>query len=233
MLKDIVIKYAEGKKYFSIEMLKMYLTSQNHDFASQTVKQNLNTLTKEKKIFNAGRSWYSTISESYQLDTEPVDDFIQVLSNQFPFLPFCCWSTGQLRAHAHHMLTRFVLFLYAEKDLLTDIFDYLRITHYETFLNPTQKEARKLFNIEEKTVVIRPNISRQPVDNHYATIEKILVDLLIELERLWIMDKNEYQIIFKNITIKNRINISSLLEYGNRRKVKKEIENMLSIPMPL
>ena len=216
-----------------MEMLKKVLAAEKHDFANQTFKQNLNQLTKEKAIFDAGRGWYSTVEQAYKLDTEPVDIFIKMMSEKYPFLPFCCWSTGQLRSHAHHMLARYVIFLFTDRDFMPDVFDYLRATDYKVYLNPTLQEARKNFSIEDNTLVIRPSISRQPQDIHYATIEKILVDIFVESEDLWLMDKNEYQKIFLDVISNNRINISLLLKYSEIRRVRNEIEKLINIPKQL
>jgi len=43
-----------------MEMLKKYMATEKYDFANQTLKQNLNHLTKEKILLDAGRGWYST-----------------------------------------------------------------------------------------------------------------------------------------------------------------------------
>ncbi len=231
-LKDIILHYAEDKKYFSIEMLREILIAEKHTYANQTLKQTLNQLVKEKSLFDAGRGWYSTIERRYVLDSELIDPFIKQISEKYPFLPFCCWSTGQLRSHAHHMMARHVIFLYVERDLMPDIFDYLR-SIYQAYLNPTQKEANKSFTAEEKTLVIRPSISRQPEHIHYATIEKILVDLLIEMRALWLMDDTEYSKIFNDVIFNNRIDISLLLKYSEIRKVRKEFEQLGNIPKQL
>lgn len=226
------MQYAKEKPYFSIEALRKYLSAGNDTFANQTLKQALSQLNKEKSLFDAGRGWYSTIERKYVLDTELIDPFIKQMSDKYPFLPFCCWSTGQLRSHAHHMMTRFVIFLYIERDLMPDIFDYLR-SIYNAYLNPTRKEANKSFTAEEKTLVIRPSISRQPEHIHYATIEKILVDLLAEMRALWLMDDSEYTRIFNDVILNNRVDISLLLKYSEIRKVRKEVERLLDIPKQL
>lgn len=211
-------------------MVKTFLETENLAYAGQTVKQTLNQLIKEQNIYTAGKGWYSTIASVYSLDTEPIDPFIEMMAVKYPLLPFCCWSTGQLRSHAHHMLSRYVTFLYLDRDFMPDIFEYVRTTDYHAYLNPTRKEAKKNFRIETNTLVIRPSISRQPQDIHYATIEKILVDLLVESENLWIMEKSEYNRIFNNLLFRNRIDVSLLLKYSQIRKVRPEVELLLNIP---
>ena len=83
-LKEVILHYAEGKKYFSMEMLKKVLAAEKYDFAKQTLKQNLNHLTKEKTIFDAGRGWYSTLPETLKLDKSTLEPTVQNILEQFP-----------------------------------------------------------------------------------------------------------------------------------------------------
>jgi hypothetical protein len=126
-----------------------------------------------------------------------------------------------------------VTFVYAERDYLSSLFDTLKSTEYSVFLNPTQLESRKIFTISEKTIVLRPSISEEPLQTHLATIEKILADLFIESDKLDLIDKSEFSTIFSNISNHFRINIPRLLRYSKRRKIDKEIKNLLNIPAAL
>jgi hypothetical protein len=74
--------------------------------------------------------------------------------------------------------------------------------------------------VDEKTVVIRPSISKQPQgEGHVAPIEKILVDLVIEATTLKFMDESESRLIVENATAAGRVMIATLLGYAKRRLV--------------
>ena len=79
--------------------------------------------------------------------------------------------------------------------------------------------ADDTFSIRDKTVVVRPSISKQPVNGHSATIEKALVDLFVECRQLPLMDVAEYRRMFTNLVTSRRITISALAAYAKRRKV--------------
>jgi len=232
-LKEVILHYAEGKKYFSMEMLKKVLAAEKYDFAKQTLKQNLNHLTKEKTIFDAGRGWYSTLPETLKLDKSTLEPTVQNILEQFPLLPFNCWGTQQLNAFFHHMLGKFVIFIYSEKDYLPTLFDYLRSNGENVYLNPLKNEVDKNFNIDYQTLVLRPSITEESFVGHYATIEKILVDFYIESLKLHLTQLSEVRIVFNNITNQYRINMAAMLRYSQRRKVKSDIERTLNIPMSL
>jgi len=116
-----------------------------------------------------------------------------------------------------------VTFIYTDADSLGPVFDFLRDIYPNTYLNPGQAEVRKNFMIQENTIVLRQEITEEPREDHFARIEKILVDLYIEKERLNLIDGWEYDRIFENVIKQFRIDISKLSRYTYRRKVSDSI----------
>jgi len=207
--------------------LKSYLKSQEISYTDESVKKYLYNLKKEKQIFSAGRGWYSTIKTSFVLNTQPVKELANCIQQEFPLLSFSCWSTEQLVSYFHHLPTYFVTFVYAEPDSLPSIRDYLRQKFNNVYLNPTKRDISSNFYLTEKTLILRPAISEEPQKEYYATIEKILVDLYLEKDRLDLMDSWEYHKLLHNIIDNFRINIARLLRYANRREVKNQIKELI------
>lgn len=232
-IKDAIKLYTSDKKYFNIEMVKAHLDDRKIAYSDVTVKQYLFNLKEESVIHDAGRGWYSTIEKPFELDTEPIQSIINNIKSKFPLLTFSVWSTEQVKSFFHHTLAKFVTFVYSDRDYLSSLFDALKGAGYSPYLNPTQHESRKSFTIDERTVVVRPSISEEPVQTHYATIEKILIDLFIESDKLMLMDKSEFDFVFSNIAGQFRINVPRLLRYSKRRKIEEDIKNLLNIPTAL
>lgn len=111
-------------------------------------------------------------------------------------------------------------FIYTDADSLGPVYDYLRDIYPNTYLNPGQDEVRKNFVIQENTIVLRQAITEEPRDGHYARIEKILVDLYFEKERINLIDGWEYDRIFENIVKQFRIDAAKLVRYAKRREMK-------------
>lgn len=113
---------------------------------------------------------------------------------------------------------------------MSGIYDFLKDFGYDTWLNPRGNNARK-FSIGDKTIVIRPAISRESSSGHFADIEKILVDFLVEASALNLMDDDEYYRLLDNVLMAGRIDIGALLNYARRRKLKTEglVERIKSI----
>lgn len=227
-MKEAVITYARNKTYFSIDQLKSHLENQGINYSNESIKKYVYNLKNAGEIYDAGRGWYSNISQAFQLDKEPVKKIIDLVEKQFPLLSFSCWSTEQLRSYFHHLQAKFVTFVYSDRDYIPPIFEFLRENDFNAYLNPFQYEIKKSFLVEEDTIIIRPSITKAPSQDHFATIEKILVDLYVENEKLQLTEDWEFNNLFIEIISSQRISMASLLGYAIRRKVTDEIKSLLS-----
>ncbi len=214
---EIEKKLKENRRYFSRDDLCDPILAGR----SGTLNRYLVDFNKNGILYGAGRGWYSFVKQSLELDQQPVKKMVSSLEKKYPLLSFSVWSTEQLKSFAHHMLTRFVTFVYVNRDAISGIYDFLKDSGYDVWLNPRGNDARK-FSIGEKTVVIRPAISRESSCGHFANIEKILVDLFVEATALNLMDEDEYYRILRSVLTAGRADIGTLLNYARRRKFKTE-----------
>jgi len=163
----------------------------------------------------------------FRLEKEPVQGIIDRIKEHFQILPFSCWSTQQIRSYFHHLPGKFVSFIYTDADSLGPLFDFLRDVYPNTYLNPGQDEVRKNFMIQENTIVLRREITEEPRDGHFARIEKILVDLYFEKERINLIDGWEYDRIFENVVKQFHIDAAKLVRYAKRREIKQYFYNKI------
>lgn len=215
---EIEKKLKENHRYFSREDL-CNLIPEGH---SGTLNRYLVDFGKEGILHSAGRGWYSFIEQSFELDRQPVKKIFRAIEKKYPLLSFSVWSTEQLKSFFHHMLSRFVTFVYVDRDAMGGVFDFLKDLGYDAWLNPRGNDARK-FTIGKKTVVVRPAITREPLSGHMADIEKILVDLLVEVSALNLMDEDEHSRVLGNVLAAGRVDVGALLNYAKRRKLKLEV----------
>jgi hypothetical protein len=208
-----------GRKYFSVRAIKAATKARQRSLNPATVNQYLYNLKTQKSLYGAGRGWYSTLPVEYTLPTEPVGELSQQIHRKFPLLSFSLWSTKQLQPFEHHTMMHFVTFVFTDADAMPSTAGYLKDQGVRVFLNPRKRDVERYFDTSSHSTIVRPMITREPVDGYYATIEKILVDLFMEKDRLLLMDGAEYQRIFRNLAFSQRINLARLLEYAERRKV--------------
>lgn len=204
--------------YFSLVAIRKDLDGHRGAVEPESLNSYLHELTREGAIFDAGRGWYSTLPEPFVLDREPVRALVEKLEKRFPYLDFSCWSTAQIAAYSHQQLAKFVHFVYTERDAMESVAEALREAEFTAYINPAKGEVGRNVRLLDGVVIVRPAITRAPVDGKYAAIEKILVDLYIEAGGLRLMDEEEHERIVKNIITHGRISISTLVAYADDRR---------------
>lgn len=227
-IKEHIINYAKGKYYFDISDLKQYFSEKGVEVKRNSLKQYLYLLKKERFIYDAGRGWYSTIIEEFELDAKPVEKIISLINKKFPLLEFSCWSTEQIKGFFHHLPSQFVTFVHADKDFLQSLKDFLTDNDYNVYLNPYKIEVEKYVELKAKTIILRPSISsREPKQQYLAKIEKIIVDLFMETKKINLIDMEEYKKIVSNIVLNYRIDMTMVFDYAHNRKIKDKIQNIV------
>ena len=222
--------FPKGRKYFSFNEVKNFINEKFPTVPDNTIKTSLKRLKQNKEIFDAGRSYYSTIEKTIELSDEPVKELKEIISNKFPFLEFYLWSIEQIKFSFHHLFTKNIYFLHSEKDALQTIGDNLKGIKYSVFVDPTQKsEIDKYVFFENNTVILRPSITKVRTMNHIPAIENILVDLYLESDRLNIIDRSEYDRILDYFLSQYRLNISHFIRYSENRKVEIQLKNKLEL----
>ncbi len=220
LLKAKVIeKLKQQKTYFSYEEIKALLKKEKIEITPSSLKSYVHELTKNGVIYDAGKGWYSTLEKNFTLNKKPVQKIIRKIKKEFPLLEFSCWSTEQLNSFTHHLLAKFITFVYTDSDYMRNLAELLRNMGYNVYENPNKAEIEKQFSINDKTVVIRPSISKQPkAVKSFSPIEKIIIDFLIENKKLSIMDNAEAENTANNALNSGKINISEFYSYTKRRE---------------
>lgn len=226
-LKNRILNFAEGKKYLNIPSSRKLLNNKGEHYSDQYMRQEFYNLCADGQLYRAGWGWYSTLPEAYELNKSVIKEQEKKISEAFHLLTFSLWSNRQLISHYHHLPTRYPTFLYLESDAMGPVRDYLLGEDLAVYMNPHAPEIEKNFSIDKNPFVLRPRITEEPTDGHFATTEKILVDLFIEKNKLHLMGVWEYQEIFYSITERYRINMGSLLRYGERRKVRSPLQELI------
>jgi hypothetical protein len=176
-----------------------------------TLKQYMSELMAGGFIHDAGKGWYSTIQAAFVLDTKPIQDVVALLAGKFPLLRFACWSTEQIRGYTHHTLNKFVTFVHVGKDAMRPIFETLRGTGWNAYLNPGAKEVRTVFTVRDKTIVVRQTrVPDSLPEDHVLPVEEILVEICRECNRLSIMDLGDLKTVVDRVLETGRIDMGTL-----------------------
>jgi hypothetical protein len=209
----------EQSAYFSLAAVKRSLAEAEIELADDTLREYMSEAMKTGIVNDAGRGWYSRHTQSVTLDPKPVVKIIREVKKAFPLLDFCCWSTVQFNPFAQHLIAQPTILLYAESDALDAIADALKAAGWDAWANPGKADVERFVRPSEKTVVLRPAKSRQPeAKEHLASIEQALVDLVLEADRLQLMDPGEVQRIIDSTLSSGLLQLTDLLGYAERSK---------------
>jgi hypothetical protein len=192
LFEELLPKLKEAHIYFRFSAIQTAVNEAELEITDGSLKQYINKAVHRGILHDAGRDWYSRLSEPARIDSKQVAKLIRAVEKAFPLLDFSVWSTTQLNPWMHHLLAQPVHFLNAPKDALETIGDTLRDSGWEVAIDPPPSAARQVVRPGEKMVVLRPTLSRQPAaEKRQAPIEQMLVDLLSENPNCGLMDSSE------------------------------------------
>ncbi len=221
LFHDLLPRLGKEAAYFSFTQIKAEVAARKLGIGDASLKVYLNEALKKTVIHDAGRGWYSRLSELVPLDAKPVAKFSRVLEKALPLLDFSCWSTAQINPWMHHLLAQPVTFLYVPGDALESVGETLTGLGWKVAVDPKASEASALVRPGAKMVVLRPARSKQPEgESHQAPIEKILVDLIEEAADTSLMDSSEAQAVVEDILNRYLLQVAALQSYAERRGVR-------------
>ena len=216
---NVLGKLKEWRAYFPTAAVQTAVNDAELSLTDGSLKVYLSEAVAQGHLHDAGRGWYSRLSESVKLDPKPVAKLIRTLEKAFPLLDFSVWSTVQLNPWMHHLLAQPITFLNAPVDALESIGEKLHTEGWEVAVNPPASTASKVVRPGGKMVVLRPALGRQHAPHgRQAAIEHILVDLIAENTPLSLMDKSEAQAVVNAILDQYLVQIASLQRYASSRK---------------
>lgn len=207
--------------YFTVAAIKQRAQQLDPEINLDSLAVYLSEATAAGLIHDAGRGWYSRLSERVPLDAKPVAKLIRAVEKAFPLLDFTVWSTAQINPWMHHLLAQPVAFLHADPDTLESVGDTLRAQGWEVAVNPAPSAGPKAVRPGEKMVVLRPTLTKQPASQgRQDAIEKILVDLMAEAQRLSLMDQSEAEGVVREILSRHLLQMAEMQSYAKFRKLK-------------
>ncbi len=214
--------------YFSYDAVKAHLAKiAGAKVPASTLKTYLSKFVEDGVLFDAGKGWYSNLPDRLELNSESVQKIAQLLSEQFPLLEVSCWSTEQINPFMHHLLSRFVTFVYTDADALETVGDALSDAGHNVLVNPGKSDIEKFYGKTEQPVILRAAGSKEPAAvSGIAPPEKLLVDLLLENNKFFIMEPAEAENVLHAAIRSGRVNFAALLSYAKRKRVLLDPKNI-------
>lgn len=221
LFTEILGSLKERSPYFTHKAIQTAINDAELGLKDEALNVYLHQAVKQGIIHDAGRGWYSRLSEPVKLDLSMCSKLVKAVKKAFPLLDFTVWSTAQINPWMHHLLAQPVAFLHVPRESLETVGDTLRDLGWDVAVNPGKREAPKAIRPGDKMVVLRPALNKQPPPqaDHQDAIEKVLVDLLVEAPRLGLMDASEAANAFKAVLGTYRVQIAVLERFAEHREV--------------
>lgn len=186
-----------------------------YDYLGQAVEQGI--------LHSAGRGWYTRHSREAGLNPQTIEELRSLLQARFPLLPHYIWSPLQFNPWLHHQVGRAPSFVYVDADGIEDVADFLREEGWDVHVNPG-KRAGLQAGSRNRDVVLRP--VRREIGGDDSGLESVLVDFLMENERLTLVDPTEFQEMVSHILSGHKLSLGLLLrKLGDRKRSIQDLIN--------
>jgi hypothetical protein len=210
----------ERSAYFSRDSIQAAADEAGLAVKRSTLSIYLNQAVKQGLIHDAGRGWYSRLTEPVKLDLDTCAKLVREVQKGFPLLDFTVWSTAQLNPWMHHLLAKPVHFLHAPREVLETIGEALRDKGWEIAVNPGKREAAKAVRPGEKMVVLRPLHSKHlPPSGRQMAVEQVVVELLVETGELALMDESEARAALGQIALSGLVQVPLAQRFAGFKRV--------------
>lgn len=216
--------------YVSHARLVQELTRGATGAKASTVAGYLVDMVGSGQLFDAGRGWYSFLSQAARLEADLLQPLLADVRARFPLLPHAAWSTAQLNPWLHHLVGQETLFLCLPSDALDTVAGALEDAGWRALANPRGEAARR-FAPKPQTVVLRAlHSAAPPAADGAASVEQVLVDLCFEMEDLALLSAAEFRAMATRLASENRINVAAFLNYARKRQrsPREIVENQLA-----
>lgn len=231
-LRPIFVKNHELDR----ESIEDYLRT----IGNYNVEYTLNSLVKNGLLERTGRGRYS-LGLKRQIYSPPLENEIKrvygLIQEEKPLLECCVWRTSIINEFTLHQAGRFAQIVEIERDGLEAVFDLLRDHYPNVYLNPSDELLDRYIVYQNDAIVIVPLTSEAPtqvIDGiRTITIEKLLVDLIVDVKLYESFQGAELAYIIKEAFRKYPINKDKMLRYARRRRKGNNVESMIEISLQL
>jgi len=232
-----IVQYARTRPTFTRKQMLDDFGRSGIDFSLNTVTVALRRLVQDGTLMKPSRGKFQLTEVGRKSFSPFFDDAMvrlsDMLTEEFPFLRFCVWSSRDIDRFSHYVLNLDVIWVDVERDGMESVFSTL--TNYDTdrraAIKPTEADYER-YIVSTPSIVIRPLISESPLiadirGRLQVTIEKILVDVVKDPD-FFALQGFDMLRFYQNAHSLCTVNRQKLLRYARRRNCANEITTLLN-----
>ena len=198
-----------------------------------TVKWRIYTLIEENILQRIGKGKYKLGKqrEFHPTITSTDKNIFLKLKKEFPFLDISLWSTKWVAQWMLHVPGSFETIIEVEKGSEENVFYFLSEKRDNVFINPNKDIIEKYAKSNKPVIIIKNLITGSPIqkikDVQIPTIEKIVVDLITDIELYSAFQGRDLEAILESVFEYITINEDKLFRYAERRKKANKVREVI------
>lgn len=224
-----IIAHFMSEDTFTKTQFSEYIFTLGMSNSDEAVRAKIFRLKKKGFIKSIKRGVYK-ISDKPIFEYFP-DKFIKRVNKlflqQYSNVDYCMWNSHWLHDFMNHQPNTSFYILEVDKNIIDSVFYYFKDLEIRVFNNPNEQMMEDYVLGQEKTLLLKPYISRSPISIinkiPFAKLEKVLVDIFCDSHQFFIYSGQELKNIYNNAFSHYSINVGSLYNYALRRGKKKNI----------
>ena len=225
-------KRFENRSVFTTKEILSFYRESEPSIPSSTVNWRVYSLVNLGVLLRIGKGKFKLGKGSRyipELDSR-ITKISKIVKEKFPFIQYCIWGSSSIIEFGHHIPRTNIVLVDAERDSAESVFHALKEEYKSVFYRPSKDLFNNYINELQGVVIVRALVSEAPLqlikNVPTATIEKILVDALVD-EEFKFLRGNEINHVYINAFDRYSINISKLIRYADRKRKKPEILQIL------
>ncbi|WP_147296682.1 DUF6577 family protein [Flagellimonas nanhaiensis] len=226
------------KRFINVESISVkdifqFYRSKDEFVKKSTVDWRIYKLVDNGIIQRIGRGKYKfgKQKEFTPLISKSTKSLYNKLKREFPYLEISIWSTEWLRDWMLHIPRNHEVIIETEKGTEESVFYYLSEIRKNVFLNPSIDILDMYANEDKDKIIIRNLITDAPLQRtnnvQIPSIEKIIVDLILDTELYSNYQGRDLESIIENVYNLYSIKEDRLLRYAKRRRKREYVESVI------
>lgn len=218
------------KTFFSRKVIYESLTAENKNISKNSFKWILAEWISKGLLYKISSDSYSMepctkkiYSPKYSKKTKAL---AASLSDFYPDVSFVIFESFLLNEFVNHLLAKNTIVIMVEKDMVDFVFEHLYQEYSgKVLLSPSQEEFNRYWT--EDCIVIEKMVSESPLFKekvHEITIEKFLVDCVVDKVISALFTHSEYEMIFEEANARYNIDYKKMKRYSKRRNCWEKIK---------
>lgn len=223
----------ENLDSISVKAIFNFYRDKDNNVKKSTVNWRIYKLVEKGIIQRIGRGKYKLGRQKpfSPLIPKTIKSLYQTLVKEYPYLEISIWSTEWISPWMLHVPETNKIIIEVEKGTEENIFYFLSDIRENVFLNPPRDILDKYARKNKSQIIIKNLITDAPLQKinnlKVPTLEKIIVDLILDVEILSEFQGRDLDSIIENAYQFHSIQEDKLLRYAGRRRKRDFIEQFI------